>query len=64
MTGLSFEIRRGGALRRQWRFVIISIGNHEIIATSELYKNRVDAVATVELIREHAALAVVVDPTQ
>ena len=57
---ISFHIKRGGLGRRQWRFVIVSVGNHEVIAVSELYRNRADCEATCQLIKDQAASAQIV----
>lgn len=57
--GLRFRVKRArrGLLRRpQWRVYLVA-GNHETLMWSETLTNRVDAIAVVDMIREHAAHA-------
>lgn len=39
----------------EWRFRIISHGNHKTLASSEGYTNLVDCEAAVKIIKENAA---------
>lgn len=42
----------------QWYFNIRSSGNHQIIATSEGYRNKQDALSTIHVIRNAATARV------
>ena len=53
-------IHKTGVVRKnRWRFRIVG-GNNEIIAVSEHYNNRADAMAAITLIQTEAATAEVV----
>jgi uncharacterized protein YegP (UPF0339 family) len=58
---LYFDLQK--STNGQWYFNVRSAGNHRIVATSETYHNRQDALHTVQLIRQHAASAAVWDST-
>lgn len=46
---------------QQWYFNIRSEGNHHVVAQSEGYHNKQDAVSTINLIRRGAGTAKVFD---
>jgi uncharacterized protein len=48
-------------INNQWYFNIRSQGNHQIVASSEGYHNKADALATINLIKRGAATASVYD---
>lgn len=48
-------------INNQWYFNIRSVGNHQIIATSEGYHNKHDALSTINVIRYGAATARIFD---
>ena len=44
------DVFRAGLLRRQWAFRFVG-GNGEIVAQSETYRNKLDAIAAANLVR-------------
>lgn len=51
---MTFEIFRAGLLRKRWYWRLVSNGNGEIMAQSEGYSRRVDALKTVQTIINNA----------
>lgn len=49
------------AANGHWYFNIRSLGNHQVIATSEGYHNKQDALSTIHVIRNGAAIARIYD---
>ena len=49
------------AVNNQWYFNIRSSGNHHILATSEGYHNKQDALSTINVIRNGARTAQIYD---
>lgn len=48
-AGFRVEVISRGAFRQRWRF-LVRAANGEIVATSEAYSRRIDAVTTAERI--------------
>lgn len=48
-----FEIYMGGMFRRKW-FWRLRAGNGEIVAQSEGYSRKIDAIRTIESVQERA----------
>jgi uncharacterized protein YegP (UPF0339 family) len=58
-----FKLQRSTDAQQPYYFEIQAAGNYETLATSETYVNKADALRAIDLIKQGAAGATVVDQT-
>ncbi len=61
LANVRYELQRGE--RGTYRWQIVSLGNRKVLASSESYATRFDAVAAVNLVRNGSSGAELVDRT-
>jgi len=60
MSSIYFFLHKS-TVNGQWYFNVRSTGNHHVVATSEGYHNKQDAIRTINVIRGGAATASIYD---
>jgi len=61
LANVRYELERSEGGRYRWQ--IVSLGNRKVLASSEGYESRFDAVAAVNLVRNGSTGAELVDRT-
>jgi uncharacterized protein YegP (UPF0339 family) len=61
LANVRYELQRADSGRYRWQ--IVSLGNRKVLASSEAYETRFDAVAAVNLVRNGSTGAELVDRT-